>query len=168
MRAIIELVDNGWVPAPGLRPVNATIRYTIYAGHRDFDVDVFFCRGDVSAYDFATGLINVKGSSEYADGKGLRGCYGSDWPTGKDDGKHKLETVGLGIYVPAQYMVREVAATKECYTQVVRPKDQHLAYHLAYTSANETFGFKEGEKEWFKWLQSWKKRVDTPVSVCIR
>ncbi len=26
----------------GLKPVNATIRYTIYAGHQDFDVEVFF------------------------------------------------------------------------------------------------------------------------------
>lgn len=42
LRAIVEVVDNGWVPAPGLKPLNATIRYTIYAGHRDFDVDVFF------------------------------------------------------------------------------------------------------------------------------
>ena len=79
LRAIVEVVDNGWVPAPGLKPVNATIRYTIYAGHRDFDVDVFFNK-DASDYQFATGLINVKGSSEFADGKGLRGCYGSDWP----------------------------------------------------------------------------------------
>ena len=78
LRAIVELDDRGWTPAPGLKPVNATIRYTIYAGHRDFDVDVFFNK-NVSNYDFATGLINVKGSSEYADGKGLRGCWGSDW-----------------------------------------------------------------------------------------
>jgi hypothetical protein len=62
LRAIVEVVDKGWVPAPGLQPVNATIRYTIYAGHRDFDVDVFFNK-DVSDYQFATGLINVKGSS---------------------------------------------------------------------------------------------------------
>ena len=73
LRAIVEVVDNGWVPAPGLKPLNATIRYTIYAGHRDFDVDVFFSK-DASDYQFATGLINVKGSSEFADGKGLRGC----------------------------------------------------------------------------------------------
>lgn len=49
LRAIVEVVDNGWVPAPGLKPVNATIRYTIYAGHRDFDVDVFFNK-DASDY----------------------------------------------------------------------------------------------------------------------
>lgn len=163
LRAIVELDDRGWTPAPGLKPVNATIRYTIYAGHRDFDVDVFFNK-DVSNYDFATGLINVKGSSEYADGKGLRGCWGSDWPTGKDDGKHKLETVGLGIYVPAQMLAKQMPANKDCYTQVVRPIGNKLSYKLAYTSANETYGPK-GEKEWYEWLKCWKKQIEQPIIV---
>ena len=163
LRAIVELDDRGWTPAPGLKPVNATIRYTIYAGHRDFDVDVFFNK-DVSNYDFATGLINVKGSSEYADGKGLRGCWGSDWPTGKDDGKHKLETVGLGIYVPAQMLAKQMPANKDCYTQVVRPIGNKLSYKLAYTSANETYGLK-GEKEWYEWLKCWKKQIEQPIIV---
>ena len=163
LRAIVELDDRGWTPAPGLKPVNATIRYTIYAGHRDFDVDVFFNK-DVSNYDFATGLINVKCSSEYADGKGLRGCWGSDWPTGKDDGKHKLETVGLGIYVPAQMLAKQMPANKDCYTQVVRPIGNKLSYKLAYTSANETYGPK-GEKEWYEWLKCWKKQIEQPIIV---
>lgn len=163
LRAIVELDDRGWTPAPGLKPVNATIRYTIYAGHRDFDVDVFFNK-DVSNYDFATGLINVKGSSEYADGKGLRGCWGSDWPTGKDDGKHKLETVGLGIYVPAQMLAKQMPANKDCCTQVVRPIGNKLSYKLAYTSTNETYGPK-GEKEWYEWLKCWKKQIEQPIIV---
>lgn len=163
LRAIVELDDRGWTPAPGLKPVNATIRYTIYAGHRDFDVDVFFNK-DVSNYDFATGLINVKGSSEYADGKGLRGCWGSDWPTGKDDGKHKLETVGLGIYVPAHMLAKQMPANKDCYTQVVRPIGNKLSYKLAYTSINETYGPK-GEKEWYEWLKCWKKQIEQPIIV---
>lgn len=163
LRAIVELDDRGWTPAPGLKPVNAIIRYTIYAGHRDFDVDVFFNK-DVSNYDFATGLINVKGSSEYADGKGLRGCWGSDWPTGKDDGKHKLETVGLGIYVPTQMLAKQMPANKDCYTQVVRPIGNKLSYKLAYTSANETYGPK-GEKEWYEWLKCWKKQIEQPIIV---
>ena len=165
LRAIVEVVDKGWVPAPGLQPVNATIRYTIYAGHRDFDVDVFFNK-DVSDYQFATGLINVKGSSEFADGKGLRGCYGSDWSTGKDDGKHKLETVGLGIYVPQSALVSQQPANKDCYTQVVKPAGSQLSYKLAYTSANETYGFK-GEKEWYEWLKAWKKQIEEPVQVSV-
>lgn len=165
LRAVVEVVDNGWVPAPGLKPVNAIIRYTIYAGHRDFDVDVFFNK-DVSDYRFATGLINVKGSTEFADGKGLRGCYGTDWPTGKDDGKHKLETVGLGIYVPAASMVSQQPANKDDYTQVVKPVGKRLSYKLAYTSADEDFGFK-GAKEWFAWLDDWKKCIEQPVQISV-
>lgn len=163
LRAIVEVVDNGWTPAPGLKPVNATIRYTIYAGHRDFDVDVTFGK-DASNYQFATGLINVKGSTEMADGKGLRGCYGSDWPTGKDDGKHKLETVGLGIYVPGDFFVSEQPANADDYTLVVKPVGKRLSYKLAYTSANETYGFK-GEKEWYAWLKDWKKLQEQPLKV---
>lgn len=163
VRAIVEVVDNGWTPAPGLKPVNATIRYTIYGGHRDFDVDVRFNK-DVSNYQFATGLINVKGSTEMADNKGLRGCYGSDWPTGKDDGKHKLETVGLGIYVPSSFFVSQQPATPDDYTQVVKPVGNKLRYKLAYTSANETYGFKN-ENEWYSWLKAWKKLQEQPLKI---
>lgn len=166
LRAIVEVLDYGWVPAPGLKPINATIRYTIYAGHRDFDVDVTFNK-DASDYQFSTGLINVKNSTEFADNKGLRGCYGSDWPTGKDDGKHKLETVGLGIYVPASYFVSQQPANKDDYTQVVKPIGKSLKYKLAYTSADETYGFK-GEKEWYEWLKEWKKQLEQPLNIQIQ
>lgn len=163
LRAIVEVEDRGWVPAPGQKPVNAVIRYTVYAGHRDFDVDVRFNK-DASDYHFATGLINVKGSEEYSDGKGLRGCWGTDWPTGKDDGVHKLETVGLGIYVPQNAFVSEQPANKDDYTLVVKPEGNRLSYKLAYTSANEDFGFAD-RKAWFQWLKDWKKAVENPVEI---
>lgn len=125
-----------------------------------------FFNKDASGYQFAIGLINVKGSSEFTDGKGLRGCYGSDWPTGKDDGKHKLETVGLGIYVPQSALVSQEPANKDCYIQVVKPSGKKLSYKLAYISANETYGFK-GEKEWYQWLKEWKKQIEEPVKVSV-
>lgn len=163
LRAIVEVDDKGWVPAPGLAPLNATIRYTVYGGHRDFNVDVFFNK-DATNYVFATGLINVKGSTELGDGKGLRGCYGTDWPTGRDDGKHKQETVGLGIYVPQAYFVSQQPANKDCYTQLIHPVGNCLSYKLAYTSANEKFGFKN-EKEWYQWLKDWQKITLQPLII---
>lgn len=125
-----------------------------------------FFNKDASGYQFAIGLINVKGSSEFTDGKGLRGCYGSDWPTGKDDGKHKLETVGLGIYVPQSALVSQEPANKDCYTQVVKPSGKKLSYKLAYTSANETYGFWL-EKEWYQWLKEWKKQIEEPMKFSV-
>lgn len=165
LRSIVEIEDRGWVPSPGKKPVTALLRYTIYGGHRDFDVDVTFDR-NVDGYEFATGLINIKNSTEYSDHKGLRGCYGSDWPTGKDDGKHKLETVGLGIDVPATYLAKEVAANSNDYTLVVKAKDQKLSYRLAYTSANENYGF-SGEKEWYQWLKDWKEQNANPIEIVV-
>lgn len=167
LRAIVEVEDRGWVPAPNEKPITAIIRYTIYGGHRDFDVDVRFIGQNTDAYRFATGLINVKGSTEFSDGKGLRGCYGTDWPTGKDDGKHKLETVGLGIYVPKVSLDKEMAATKDDYTYVVKPHDGWLRYKLAYTSKDEDFGFADSAA-WFSWLKEWKEENENPVKVTIK
>jgi hypothetical protein len=166
LRAIVEVVDNGWIPAPGMKKVNATILYTIYAGHRDVDVDVSFDRNAEDEY-FATGLINVKNSSEFSDHEGLRGCYGTDWPTGKDDGVHHLETVGLGIYVPKQFLLEEQPADPKEYTYVVRPVGDHLSYKIACTSKKEDFGFKDG-KDWFKWLKDWKRQILNPITVTVR
>lgn len=163
LRAIVEVEDKGWVPAPGLKPVTATIRYTVYAGHRDVHCDVFFTK-NVSDYRFATGLINIRNSSEFSDNRGLRGCYGTDWPTGKDDGHHKLETVGLGIYIPAPYFDCEKPATPDDYTDIVKPQGKQLSYNLAYTSADENFGFK-GAKEWYAWLKDWKQELLNPVQI---
>ena len=134
LRAIVEVEDKGWTPAPGR---------------------------------FSTGLINVKNSTEFSDKAGLRGCYGMDWPTGKDDGIHKLETVGLGIYVPMKYLESEKQANVNDLTYVVKPSDNKISYKLAYTSANENFGFKN-EKEWYKWLKDWKEDNEAPVVIEVK
>ena len=153
VRTIVEVEDGGWTIAPGIEPVNMTIRYTLYTGHRDIDVDVTFNR-DMSAHTFATGIINVKNSVELGDGKGLRGCWGTDWPA-TDTLKWKRETVGLGIYVPDKYRVKELPANKDNYTTLVKPVGRHLHYSIAYTSANEDFGY-HSAKEWEKYLKEWR------------
>ncbi|MGI6242591.1 MAG: DUF4861 domain-containing protein [Prevotella sp.] len=162
VRTIIEVEDADWTIAPGIEPVNMTLRYTLYAGHRDFDVDVTFNR-DMSTVEFSTGVINVKNSIELRDGKGLRGCWGTDWPSA-DTINGKRETVGLGIYVPRKYRVKEMPANKDNYCTVIKPIDNHIYYSLAYTSANENFGFHSAE-EWMDYLKAWKKRKDNPILV---
>lgn len=162
VRTIVEMDDYRWTVAPGMRPVNMTVRYTLYAGHRDCDVTATFSR-DMSASEFSTGIINVKSSTEFTDHAGLRGCWGTDWPA-TDTLNWKRETVGLGIYVPAAYKVREVAANKDNYAFVVRPVGKTLRYSLAYCSDNENFGYHTAS-DWFAFLKEWKKRVDNPVMV---
>ncbi len=166
LRTIVEVFDRGWKAAEGKPAVNMTIRYTQYAGHRDTDVDVFFNK-PVSDYLFSTGVINVKGSEEFSDKKGLRACWGTDWPSG-DTINFKRETVGLGICIPMKYVKSEEPANKDNYAFVVGTDDNHLQYRVIYCSANENFGY-HSAAEWFDFLRKWKKDVaDKPVKVIIK
>ena len=161
LRTIVEVEDKGW------QGLNMTLRYIQYAGHRDTDVEVYFTKKhtDVSNHLFSTGIINVKGSQEFSDHKGLRGCWGSDFPTG-DTINFKRETVGLGILIPRQHVVSEQAANKDNYAFVVRAVDNTLKYKITYTSDNETFGY-HSANDWFAYLQQWRKEVEQPVKVTI-
>ncbi|MCR5679813.1 MAG: DUF4861 domain-containing protein [Prevotella sp.] len=160
LRTIVEIVDQGWLADASRPAVNMTLRYTQYAGHRDTDVDVIFNR-NVEGYRFSTGVINVKGSEEFTDKHGLRGCWGTDYPS-TDTVKWKPETVGLAVMIPERYVLSEEPANKDNYAFVVGTRGQTLSYKVACCSANETFGFKTA-KEWFEWLKTWRKEVETPV-----
>ena len=165
LRTIVELYDRGWQLSTvnsQLSTVNMTIRYTQYAGHRDTDVDVFFNR-NVSDRLFSTGVINVKGSVEFSDHKGLRACWGTDYPS-SDTINWKRETVGLAVCIPQKYIRSEEPANKDNYAFVVATPDNHIAYKVIYTSANETFGYHSAE-EWFEFLKEWKKEVLKPIQV---
>ncbi len=173
LRTIVEVVDKGWqAPRPATSSVShqpssitMTLRYTQYAGHRDTDVDVLFNK-DVSDYRFSTGIINVKGSEEFSDKKGLRACWGTDYPA-TDTLKWKRETVGLAILLPQQSVVSEEPANKDNYAYVVKVDGRQLSYKVTYTSANEEFGY-HSAREWFDYLKAWRKEVDKPVEVRIK
>lgn len=156
LRTIVELVDRGWKADADKPAVNMTIRYTQYAGHRDTDVDVFFNR-DVTDYRFSTGVINVKGSSEFSDKKGLRACWGTDYPS-TDTVNWKRETVGLAVWLNQQNIISEEPANKDNYAFVVGVKGNHMSYKVNYCSANEEFGY-HSAKEWFEYLKEWKKEI---------
>ena len=162
LRTIVELVDRGWKADATKAPLNMTIRYTQYAGHRDTDVDVFFNR-DVSDLKFSTGIINVKGSEEFSNKQGLRACWGTDYPS-TDTVKWSRETVGLAVYIPRQHIVSEEPANKDNYAFVVKADGTRLSYKVTYTSANETFGYHTAQ-EWYDYLKSWCKELEQPIQV---
>ena len=169
LRTIVELVDRGWQAPSAIShqpsPINMTLRYTQYAGHRDTDVDVLFNK-DVSDYRFSTGIINVKGSEEYTDKKGLRACWGTDYPS-TDTLKWKRETVGLAVLVPQQNIVSEEPANKDNYAYIIKVAGNRMHYKVNYTSANETFGY-HSAKEWFDYLKAWRREVEEPLQVRVK
>ena len=159
LRTIVEVTDMQWIQdsSKGL-PVNMTTRYTLYAGRRDCQVDVDFSRyvGDLR---FATGIINVKNSVEHNDGRGLRGCWGTDWPVSeKDSVGHKRETVGLGICLPEEHVERVLPADKDNYPFVVKIPRHSLTYYITFCSDNESFGY-HSSKKWFAYLDEWKRTL---------
>ena len=165
LRAIVEVIDRGWKTDATKAPINMTLRYTQYAGHRDTDVDVLFNK-DVSDYRFSTGIINVKGSEEFSDKKGLRACWGTDYPAA-DTVKWKRETVGLAVLVPQKNIVSEEPANKDNYAYVLKVDGNRMAYKVTYTSANEEFGY-HSAREWFDYLTAWKREVEKPVTISIK
>lgn len=167
IRTIVEVKDKGWTPSSensGMQPIDMTALYTLYAGRRECSVDVKFNKpaGD---YMLATGIINVKNSTEFSDKKGLRGCWGTDWPvSAKDSVGHKRETVGLGIYIPEEYIVSEKPANKDNYAYVINTKTDELHYKITFCSDNETFGY-HSDKEWYNFLKEWKDDLTNPVTI---
>ena len=165
LRTIVEVIDKGWKADAQKEPIDMTLRYIQYAGHRDTDVEVMFNK-DVSDYRFSTGIINVKNSEEFSDKKGLRACWGTDYPS-TDTLKWKRETVGLAILIPQKNIVSEESANKDNYAYVVKVNGKQMSYKVTYTSANETFGY-HSASEWFYYLKEWRKEMDKPVTIEVR
>ncbi len=169
LRTIVEVIDDGWkAPCPTTKErISMNTRYTLYAGKRDCEVSISFNK-PVTSHNFSTGIINVKNSVEHSNGKGLRGCWGTDWPVSeKDSAGHKRETVGLGIYIPQKNVVKELTANKDNYPFVVGNINRQFTYHITFCSDNETWGF-HSAKEWFAYLDGWKKELESPVTVSIK
>ena len=159
LRTIVEVKDEGWVPTAGAQPVDMTQTYTLTAGRRDCRVDVRFNR-PIQDIPLCTGIINVKNSVEYTDHHGVRGCWGTDWPvSAKDSVGHKRETVGLGIYVPQQYIATEEPANKDNYAYVLSVPTDHFTYFITFGSDNEEFGYHSAQA-WFDHMKAWKRELE--------
>lgn len=166
VRTIVEVEDRGWKPQGCNKRMNLTIRYTLWAGHRDMEVDVHLSH-PANGVGFSTGLINMKNSQEFTDHKGLRGMWGSDWPTGKADSVNwKIETIGMGIYIPDSIRLKELPADKDNYGFQIGTEGQDMHYMLTYSSDDESYGY-HNAKDWFSFLKEWRRELDRPVAVTI-
>lgn len=164
LRTIVEVKDMGWIPNTGQEPIDMTTLYILYAGRRECYVKAKFNKS-ISGYKFSTGIINIKNSKEFSDKEGLRGCWGTDWPVSeKDSAGHKRETVGLGIYIPKEYIISEEPANKDNYAFVIGSKSNEINYMITFCSDNESFGF-HNASQWFDFLKEWKEEQQCPIII---
>lgn len=163
IRTIVDMAVKGWKYGDSL--LNMTCRYTLYGGHRDAEVEVFFDK-PLGNEIFCTGVQDIKGSQSYSNHKGLIACWGTHWPV-NDTIKYAKETVGLATCLPANLVVGEQKDKSNYLYQISAPGAKSFRYHINFTSMKETFGYKNAEA-WFSYTEAWRKELETPCTVTIK
>lgn len=163
VRTIVDAEVKGWQYQN--KELNMINRYTLYAGHRDAQVDVLF-DAPLDKEVFCTGVQNITGHADmFSDHNGLVASWGTDWPV-NDTVKYKKETVGLATYIPKKYVVKETSDKENFLYTISAPGKSSFRYYTSFTSCKETFGYPDKEK-WFAYVQEWKKAFEQPVKITV-
>ena len=163
VRTIVDAEVKGWQYQN--KELNMINRYTLYAGHRDAQVDVLF-DAPLDKEVFCTGVQNITGHADmFSDHNGLVASWGTDWPV-NDTVKYKKETVGLATYIPKKYVVKETSDKENFLYTISAPGKSSFRYYTSFTSCEETFGYPDKEK-WFAYVQEWKKALEQPVKITV-
>ena len=163
VRTIVDAEVKGWQYQN--KELNMINRYTLYAGHRDAQVDVLF-DAPLDKEVFCTGVQNITGHADmFSDHNGLVASWGTDWPV-NDTVKYKKETVGMATYIPKKYVVKETSDKENFLYTISAPGKSSFRYYTSFTSCKETFGYPDKEK-WFAYVQEWKKALEQPVKITV-
>lgn len=163
VRTIVDAEVKGWQYQN--KELNMINRYTLYAGHRDAQVDVLF-DAPLDKEVFCTGVQNITGHADmFSDHNGLVASWGTDWPV-NDTVKYKKETVGLATYIPKKYVVKETSDKENFLYTISAPGKSSFRYYTSFTSCKETFGYPDKEK-WFAYVQEWKKALEQPAKITV-
>ena len=163
VRTIVDAEVKGWQYQN--KELNMINRYTLYAGHRDAQVDILF-DAPLDKEVFCTGVQNITGHADmFSDHNGLVASWGTDWPV-NDTVKYKKETVGLATYIPKKYVVKETSDKENFLYTISAPGKSSFRYYTSFTSCKETFGYPDKEK-WFAYVQVWKKALEQPVKITV-
>ncbi|MCM1519785.1 MAG: DUF4861 domain-containing protein [Lachnoclostridium sp.] len=163
VRSIVEVTDHGWI-YNGKRH-EMTQRYTLWAGHRDYDVDINII-GTTPEDVYATGVQKMESDNEgFVATSGLAACWGSNVPEKKY--ADLVEWVGLGVSVDPKYL-NGVTEDTDNYLTFLRPDRQgNISYGVNMASVREPDGFKDAPA-WMKYLNQWHNDRLNPCTVTIK
>lgn len=164
VRAIVEVTDRNWFYAN--RQLQMRQLYTIYAGHRDVQVDVQLRGEGVDSLTFCTGAQKLEMENEGLMDMtcGLVGSWGRNVPD--KAAPDLVEGVGLGVTVDNSYLTMKKEDDYN-YLDVLHPTNGHIRYHLAICALMEEGGFKDS-KSWFNWLRDWQVQLNQPCTVKVK
>ncbi len=153
LRTVSESIVEGWEYEG--KKINMTVRYIQYARHRDAIAEVTASE-DIEY--LATGVQKIPGGTLFSDDKGLVGSWGSDYPQ-NDTVKYSKETVGLGVYVPSEYVKQHT--TDKVNNLILMPykKGETLRFYLTAVWVREEFSAIKNENSFFDYIKNWSNSL---------
>lgn len=163
LRSVIEVEDRDWVYNG--TPINMVQRYTVYKGHRDYDVEISL-KGALEGAVFATGVQKIMNNNTgFVDSNGLAGSWGDNLP---DKGMPEVtDTLGLGIYTPAPYLVKTLEDDVNYLTLVSPDKNGKIKYSITAAALRDETS-PRSDKDWFAYLKQWRRLLANPVKVTVK
>ena len=166
VRTIVEVKDYDWFYENHY--VTMTQYFTLWAGHRDVKVEIFF-EDKLTNETFCTGVQKLETDiSGFLDGKGVAGSWGTNQP---EKGKMIFETVGLGIYIPNNYIKNFREDAGNYLFNIGNDGKKNIHYYITFCNKKEENGWKKNI-EWFnhvkKWAQMKKEEDENPITYTIK
>ena len=144
-----------------------TQRYTLYAGHRDVQVDIRFKEANAKDATFSTGVQKLERDNVgFLQADGLAGSGGSNLAYKNDTVNHPRDTVGLGICVPKRYVTAHQEDDVNYLFQMNTDGGRELTYYFTFNALKEDKGFKDSPS-WFAYLKEWQQALAQPCKVTI-
>ena len=151
VRTIVEVKDYDWFYENHY--VTMKQYYTLWAGHRDVKVEIFF-EDKLINETFCTGVQKLETDiTGFLDGKGIAGSWGTNQP---EKGKMIFETVGLGIYVPNNYIKDYREDAGNYLFNIGNDGKNYIHYYITFCNKKEENGWKK-DIEWFNHVKKWAK-----------
>lgn len=158
LRTVVEIQVDGWQYEG--KKLNTVVRYIQYARHRDVECQV---TASDNIENLATGVQTIQRGSLLQTDRGLLGSWGRDYPE-SDTTKYKMETVGLGVYVPVPYAGKQVSEGINNLILMPYKKGDTLRFYLTAAYAKEEKNPYTTAEDFFAYLQKWSKNL-SPVIV---
>ena len=166
VRTIVEVKDYDWYYENHY--LTMTQYYTLWAGHRDVKVEIFF-EDKLMDETFCTGVQKLETDiTGFLDGKGVAGSWGTNQP---EKGKLIFETVGLGIYVPNKYIKDYREDASNYLFNIGNSGNNYMHYYITFCNKKEENGWKK-DIEWFNhvkdWARSKNEEDEIPITYSIK
>ena len=166
VRTIVEVKDYDWYYEDHY--LTMTQYYTLWAGHRDVKVEINF-EDKLTNETFCTGVQKLETDiTGFLEEKGIAGSWGTNQP---EKGKLIFETVGLGIYIPNNYIKDYREDSGNYLFNIGNDGNNYIHYYITFCNKKEESGWKK-DIEWFKHVKDWAKMKneedENPITYSIK